>query len=590
MTLFAPGIFSIDGSRDKDITISPSGDEVFFARGKGWPYTKIMHMIKSAGKWSSPDTAFFSKDCWASRPCFSPDGQCLFYSTSKGKSDISHYNLWRIKKNGGKWSEPESVIDIAGGVTMDPRITTNSVYFIYSEFGSNKSDIYVSKNISGVLTAPLRLNYPINTQYSEGGLYVNPDESFMIFVSDRPGRYSEYGDSYISYKKNDGTWTNPKTLGMKYNKGYVDKVIAVSPEGKYLFFYYLDDIYWASAGNIIDSLKHTNFIPYVKNQIDSKTCSAKFPFTFIIPDSIFADDDGNNTLTYSAALSNGKSLPSELSFNEKTKTLSGIIDTSAIFNIIITATDTAKATASAQFTLTIKDPAAVSNQNKKQNFSIDDNANSIDIKKGLVAYYPLNGNSNDESGNKNDGKILGATFAADKFGKRDNALNFNGIDDCVEIENSPTINITGSLSISCWIYPRRAGRWESWISKANNYGTRSQWRFGFGDPAPNSFGLTIWNSDWSDLWTNKKAIPLNTWSHVLLIADQQYHIVFYYLNGELIDTVKINAEFLGSNDHLFIGYQKDDSVFFDGLIDEVRIYNRSLNTEEVNTLFKQFNK
>jgi hypothetical protein len=236
---------------------------------------------------------------------------------------------------------------------------------------------------------------------------------------------------------------------------------------------------------------------------------------------------------------------------------------------------------------------------------------SQDIQKGLVAYYPFNGNANDESGNNNNGKITsientmsakkpsgnnnngkitGAVFVADKFGKPGNALNLNGIDNCVEIASSPITNITGSLSISCWIYPRRAGRWESWVAKVNNNGSRSQWRFGFGDPAPASFGLTVWNSDWSDHWTNKKAIPLNTWSHVILIADQQEHVAYYYLNGELVDTITGIKEFSGSNDPLFIGHQKDDFVFFDGLIDEVKIYNRTLNTDDVQKLFKEFNR
>jgi hypothetical protein len=237
---------------------------------------------------------------------------------------------------------------------------------------------------------------------------------------------------------------------------------------------------------------------------------------------------------------------------------------------------------------------------------------SQDIEKGLVAYYPFNGNANDESGNNNNGKITSiknsimmskimsdtsnkekkteAIFTVDKYGQPGSALNLNGIDNCVEVASSPTVNITGSLSISCWIYPRRAGRWESWVAKVNNNGSKSQWRFGFGDPAPASFGLTVWNSDWYDHWTNKKAIPLNTWSHVILIADQQQHFATYYLNGELVDTVTGIKEFSGSDDPLFIGHQKDDFVFFDGMIDEVRIYNRTLNNDELKKLYKQFSK
>lgn len=214
--------------------------------------------------------------------------------------------------------------------------------------------------------------------------------------------------------------------------------------------------------------------------------------------------------------------------------------------------------------------------------------NSSDLKKGLVAYYPFNGNANDESGNNNHGKINGASFVSDKFGNPGKALNFDGFDNSVEIPSSPSINITGSLSISCWICPHTSGIWESWVAKTNANGSKSQWRFGFGDPASGSFGLTIWNLGWGDYWLNKKKILLNSWSHVLLIADQNKHTVTYYLNGEFAGTVESIKNFSGSDGSLFIGHQKDDFLYFDGLIDEVRIYNRVLKRSEVRALYKNF--
>jgi hypothetical protein len=217
-------------------------------------------------------------------------------------------------------------------------------------------------------------------------------------------------------------------------------------------------------------------------------------------------------------------------------------------------------------------------------------ANSQDLQKGLVAYYPFNGSANDESGNKNNGKIAGATFIADKFGKPDKALYFDGMDNCVEIPCSPTINIITSLSISCWIYPHSTENYSAWVAKANNNGTSSQWRFGFGNSGTELWGLTVWNSNWFEYNTNKKSIQLNSWSHVILIADQEQHIAYLYLNGELIDSIKDIKEFNGSANPLFIGHQKDDDVYFDGLIDEVRIYNRTLTTDEVKELYKQFNQ
>jgi len=72
--LFAPGIISDTAAKGSALAISPNGDEVFFSRGV-WPNTKIMYMKKTGNKWLLPDTAIFSKDCWATEPAFSPDGR-----------------------------------------------------------------------------------------------------------------------------------------------------------------------------------------------------------------------------------------------------------------------------------------------------------------------------------------------------------------------------------------------------------------------------------------------------------------------------------------------------------------------------------
>jgi len=113
--VFAPGVISIAGSIEASLSLSPKGDELFFTRSSGWPHCKIMHMKRHGDKWSMPEPAAFLKDDWAVQAVFSPDGQYLYYSTSRGKSDIRYYSLWRSKKVGDGWSEPESVVDMGGG-------------------------------------------------------------------------------------------------------------------------------------------------------------------------------------------------------------------------------------------------------------------------------------------------------------------------------------------------------------------------------------------------------------------------------------------------------------------------------------------
>ena len=74
---------------------------------------------------------------------------------------------------------------------------------------------------------------------------------------------------------------------------------------------------------------------------------------------------------------------------------------------------------------------------------------SADLSLGLVAYYPFNGNANDESGNGNHAIINGATLTYDRFGNPDNAYSFNGV--------SGDINIGGNVkppfpvSVSVWV-------------------------------------------------------------------------------------------------------------------------------------------
>jgi hypothetical protein len=67
---------------------------------------------------------------------------------------------------------------------------------------------------------------------------------------------------------------------------------------------------------------------------------------------------------------------------------------------------------------------------------------------GLVAYYPFNGNANDESGNGNHGTVHGATLTADRFGNANSAYKFNGTDDRIVVVSNALLNPVDQLSIA----------------------------------------------------------------------------------------------------------------------------------------------
>lgn len=204
--------------------------------------------------------------------------------------------------------------------------------------------------LNGNYTTVQSIGNPLNVV---GDFSITRDESFMIF---------DINGIRISFHKNDGDWTNPKSLGSKINFGLASWGPYISPDKKYLFYTtgtktdYSDTyVYWVRIDGIADSLKKTNFIPYLKTPLIDQNCIVDHFFIYTIPDNTFTDDDGNNTLNSTATLENGGALPSWLSFSSKTMTFSGKPKSTGKISIKLIATDTAKDSVSCKFGIEIKD-------------------------------------------------------------------------------------------------------------------------------------------------------------------------------------------------------------------------------------------
>ena len=76
---------------------------------------------------------------------------------------------------------------------------------------------------------------------------------------------------------------------------------------------------------------------------------------------------------------------------------------------------------------------------------------------GLVAYYPFNGNANDQSGNGNNGTVTGATLTNDRFGNSNSAYQFDGVDDRVVITSNNLPSGNSARSVSAWFYTESGG-------------------------------------------------------------------------------------------------------------------------------------
>ena len=93
-------------------------------------------------------------------------------------------------------------------------------------------------------------------------------------------------------------------------------------------------------------------------------------------------------------------------------------------------------------------------------------ANAQIPQNGLVAYYPFNGNANDESGNGNSGTVKGASLTTDRFGNSSSAFDFNGIDNMIEVPANNQFDFQ-NFTISTWIKRSKLTGWGCIISKSN---------------------------------------------------------------------------------------------------------------------------
>jgi hypothetical protein len=195
---------------------------------------------------------------------------------------------------------------------------------------------------------------------------------------------------------------------------------------------------------------------------------------------------------------------------------------------------------------------------------------------GLVAWWPAEANAIDLAGTNHGTLRNGAAFVPGKVG---HAFSFDGADDQVSIPESPAINISQMprWTITAWIKPATftgqtwptiysEGRWGASLGLSDGTGKLESWI----------------NSGNQSVSTN--SVPLNEWSHVALAYDGTQRL--FYINGVIAGTGSapaVNADANGSA----IGdvTHSPNSSRFNGLIDELDLYNRALSDLELRAIF-----
>jgi len=216
---------------------------------------------------------------------------------------------------------------------------------------------------------------------------------------------------------------------------------------------------------------------------------------------------------------------------------------------------------------------------------------------GLVAYYPFNGNADDQSGNGHDGTVYGATLTSDRFGVTNSAYLFDGINDYISVDYDSAFQLP-VITISAWIMPTIdlsaatsvaaiAGRGEDLATD------RAAFNLMVAHPAAywgNGVSVLYESSGGGDRAFSTDVYPeIGKWTH-LVASRAADGLLSIYSDSSLIGQwSSTDQPAANCFQDLLIGaywYVPTPATavitnFFTGAIDDVMIYNRALSPDEI---------
>jgi hypothetical protein len=255
-----PQIFAAGMLADSGIVL---GKVNFTKDGKSFYYSYARHWFDDNGsgtkeirfdgrKWLKPKVIAEK----ITNPALSPDETKMYLGAGGGQ-------VWLLQKTEQGWSSPKFWLEKNYGLYNFQETNSGNFYVGSNGTQGSKSDWstydFCKMTIAGKDTTISSLGTPINTPAFDGDFYIAPNESYIIISAKETPTYE--CELWISFRKTDGSWSTPRSLGPKINDGLAHRFGQyVSPDGKYLFYTRGTseqdcNIYWVRFDTLLDSLK-----------------------------------------------------------------------------------------------------------------------------------------------------------------------------------------------------------------------------------------------------------------------------------------------------------------------------------------------
>jgi len=213
-----------------------------------------------------------------------------------------------------------------------------------------------------------------------------------------------------------------------------------------------------------------------------------------------------------------------------------------------------------------------------------------DLSDGLVAYYPLNGNANDTSGNGLKGTLFNATFGPGRNGQ--GLITTGATNSYIEVQPNSLLSPSNAVTVSCWVnvtgfpnsyscllYKSAATPTSNGFSdRAYSLWIRSDGGIHFNSTPSGASSQIVCNSP-------AGGIQITNWFNVVGVVDVANHVMKIYINGNLVASTPYVGSSIETGDFpLRLGgpfVTGGDQCGLNGILDDVRIYNRALSDAEI---------
>ena len=255
--VFAPGFISKPGRMERALVFSPDGTEALFAETSADYRPRLLYTRQVDGRWSEPEPPSFADVGNNTEAAFASDGRRLYFASNRPPGAPPYqFDLWVAEREGDGWGSARRLPEPISSPAAEYHPTISAAGTLcFASTRSGNPDLFCARQSSdgeGLdLPEPVR---EINTEHQEWDPYLAPDESYLIFKSDRPGGLGE-GDGYITFRTPEGGWGEPRLIPPPINTPLGDDVGDISPDGRYLIFSRRRgdemDVYWVRADVVL---------------------------------------------------------------------------------------------------------------------------------------------------------------------------------------------------------------------------------------------------------------------------------------------------------------------------------------------------